>query len=51
MTDREKFEQAYAEDNEKDVAWVISQRLSNGSYLDRYLSRAWYWWRRGWEAA
>lgn len=51
MNDREKFEQAYAEDNSRTIDWCRSQRLTSGSYLDRYMSRAWHWWQRAKEAA
>jgi hypothetical protein len=51
MSGRDQFEQAYAEDNNCTLDWCQSQRLSNGSYLDRYMARAWFWWQRGKEAA
>lgn len=51
MTDRQRFEQAYAEDNNCTTTWCESQRIANGSYLDRYMARAWHWWQRGQEAA
>lgn len=51
MATREQFEQAYAEDNNCTVAWCEGQRMENGSYLDRYLARAWHWWQRAKEAA
>lgn len=50
MTDREKFEQAYAEDNNLPVAFVATCRQGD-SYSVPKLSRAWYWWRRAKEAA
>lgn len=46
MTSRDRFEQAYAEDNNCDVEWCEGQRLKE-SYLDRYMARAWHWWQRG----
>jgi hypothetical protein len=51
MTSRDQFEQAYAEFANCTVQWCQSQRMINGSYLDRYLARAWHWWQRGQEAA
>ncbi len=51
MTDRERFEQAYAEDNEMTEAQVLAQRLSNGSYRLPKMASAWHWWQRGQEAA
>ncbi len=51
MTNREAFEQAYAEDNNCDLEWCQAQRMENGSYLDRYMARAWHWWQRAKEAA
>lgn len=51
MTSCDRFEQAYGEDNEMTEAQVLAQRLSNGSYLDRYMARAWHCWQRGQEAA
>jgi hypothetical protein len=51
MTSRDEFEQAYAEDHNCTLEWCQSQRLSNGSYLDRYMARAWHWWQRAKEAA
>lgn len=47
MTSRDQFEQAYAEDHNCTLAWCQSQRLSNGSYDDRFMARAWHWWQRG----
>jgi hypothetical protein len=51
MTSRDQFEQAYAEDHNCTLEWCQSQRLSNGSYLDRYMARAWRWWEFGKNAA
>jgi hypothetical protein len=51
MDSRERFEQAYAEDNNCTPEWCRDQRMSTGSYLDRYLARAWHWWSRAKEAA
>jgi hypothetical protein len=51
MTEREKFEQAYAQENQCTLEWIVSQRMRNGSYEHRYLARAWYWYQRGWAAA
>ena len=51
MSCRDQFEQAYAEDNNCTVQWCGEQRMANGSYLDRYLARAWHWWQRAKQAA
>lgn len=51
VTARERFEQAYGEDNEMTEAQVRAQRLSNGSYRLPKMANAWYWWQRGQEAA
>lgn len=51
MTSRDQFEQAYAEDHNCKLAWCQNQRLSNGSYLDHYIARGWFWRQRGKEAA
>jgi hypothetical protein len=51
MDSRERFEQACAEDNNCTAEWCRDQRMSTGSYLDRYLARAWHWWSRAKEAA
>ncbi|MDU8358026.1 hypothetical protein [Pseudomonas syringae group sp. J309-1] len=51
MSNREAFEQAYAEDNNCDLEWCQTQRMKNGSYLDRYMAKAWYGWQRAKEAA
>jgi hypothetical protein len=51
MSSRDSFEQAYAEDHNCTLGWCEQQRLSNGSYLDRYMVRAWHWWQRAKEAA
>lgn len=51
MNSREQFELAYAEDNSCTLKWCQEQRLTNGSYLDRYMARAWHWWQRGSMAA
>lgn len=50
MTSRDQFEQAYAEDHNCTLEWCQNQRPSNGSYLDRYMARAWHWWQRAKEA-
>lgn len=50
MTSRERFEQAYGEDNEMTEAQVLAQRLSNGSYRLPKMASAWHWWQRGQEA-
>lgn len=51
MTEREKFEQAYAQDNQCTLEWIVSQRMRNGSYEHRELNTAWRWYQRGWAAA
>lgn len=51
MSSRDQFEHAYAEDHNCTLDWCQSQRLSNGSYDDRFMARAWHWWQRGKEAA
>lgn len=51
MTSRERFEQAYGEDNEMTESQVMAQRLSNGCYRLPKMASAWHWWPRGQEVA
>ena len=47
MESRNQFESAYAEDKSLTLEWCRGQRMTNGSYLDRAMARAWFWWQRG----
>nr|WP_314569208.1 hypothetical protein [uncultured Pseudomonas sp.] len=51
MNARERFEQAYGEDNEMTAVQVLSQWLSNGSYRLPKMASAWHWWQRAQEVA
>lgn len=51
MTSRDQFEQAYAEDHGATIEWCQNQRMSNGSYINWHMARAWHWWQRGKEVA
>ncbi|WP_407310352.1 hypothetical protein [Pseudomonas sp. nanlin1] len=50
MTDRERFEQAYAEYTNHPVEFIVLCRLG-ASYSVPKVSAAWHWWRSGQEAA
>jgi hypothetical protein len=50
MSSRDQFEQAYADANSVPVPFV-TLCLQGDSYSVPKVSRAWFWWQRGKEAA